>query len=114
MTEWSSVIALGLVCWISTTILVESELCRPLREWVDARRVKPVGPPVLGRARRVWWADKLAYLVGCHLCTGTWVAFALVAFFGSPWAEWYGFIAGALLVKAVAHLVLELRPQAWR
>lgn len=93
MTEWSSVIALGLVCWISTTVLVESELCRPVRE----------------RLR-----GKLAYLIGCHLCTGTWIAFALVAFFGSPWAEWYGFIAGALLVKAVAHLVLELRPQAWR
>lgn len=98
-----TVIALGLVNWMATTILVESKLFRPLRQFVNNRRFGP---------RKVLW-DKLSYLVGCHLCTGTWVGLAQAAVFGSPWSGWYGWIAGGLLYKAVGHLVLELRPQAW-
>jgi hypothetical protein len=129
----SEVLALGLVCWAATTIIVESEFFRPLRERLQDRRVKLVPTPAppadtieeavaYAQSHRgyknptpqvsFWW-DKAWYLSGCHWCCGTWVAFALVAFFDSPWDHWYGFIAGALLVKAIGHLVLELRPQAW-
>lgn len=92
-------VLLGLVCWIATTIVVEAELTRPVRE-----RVK--------RSRRCC-ALKLDYLVSCHLCSGTWIGLTLSAVFGSPWGGFAGIVAGGLLYKAIAHLILELRPQAW-
>lgn len=110
-----TVLFLGFINWIATTIIVESELCRPVREycerkrkWFDIEKNRPRTPqeePVLWR--------KLHYLVQCHLCTGTWVALVEAAAFGGPFHGVTGYFANALLYKAVGHLVLELRPQAW-
>ena len=86
---------LGLVCWVVTTIIVESELFQPLRDWVGMRSR--------------WFG----YLFRCHLCVGVWIGLLLAAMFGSPWGGFFGWIAGGLCIKAIAHLVLELRPQAW-
>lgn len=111
------VLALALVCWIVTTILVESEATRPLREWLtmqaDTWTMLYDDGLVTGdvlrfdHTKEVFWR-KLRYLVSCHLCAGTWVAFALVSIvpvhtFGRGFAGW---LLGGLLVKAIAHLVL--------
>lgn len=123
-----NVLFLGLVNWITTTIVVESELFRPLRECIQKRRTRrrPAFTPPLGVntmpgaklpdqyfvCRPVW--NKLAYLVSCHLCAGTWIALGEAATFGVPFHHGLlGVAAGGLLYKAIGHLVLELRPQAW-
>lgn len=124
-------LALGLVCWLTTLILVESELARPVREFVD-RCADRTGPRLLVAGQ--WVPDdgdpttaafatlrrgprlthglwrKLRYLVGCHLCTGTWVGLGLawatstrLALTGAA-----GLVLGGLLVKAVGHVVLEV------
>lgn len=114
------VAAAGLVNWLVTTIVVESELARPLRDCVADRRERSRWVEAFGRRMRtpdaadrgVWrWAD---YLLRCHLCVGVWVAFAEVAWLGPLVGHGVaGFIFSAMLVKAIGHLVLEVRPQAW-
>jgi hypothetical protein len=117
---------LGLACWAGTTLIVESEFFRPVRAFCDKRRsfaiarwihyhdgMQTEAPAPEFGVRTRWVYDRLAYLVSCHWCTGVWVALVLTALFGAYWDGWYGFIASALVVKAIAHLVLELRPQAW-
>lgn len=92
----------GLVCWLVTTILVEGELLRPLREaaggWV---------PPyeLLGMADLpgFWRRPKIAYLIQCHLCTGTWVGLLLGLVVPGPLSLR---LLNGLLYKAVGHLVL--------
>lgn len=61
------------------------------------------------------WRGKLAYMVGCQMCTGTWVGFAEAIAFGpvlmttAPgFINWLGIIATGLLFKSVGHLTLEL------
>lgn len=127
----SEVLALGLVCWLTTLILVESELVRPVRDWVDrchertgARAlvgglwVSDDGDPTVAalaslrrgpRRTHVLWG-KLRYLIGCHLCTGTWVGLVLawmtstrLVLTGAA-----GIVLAGLLVKAVGHVVLEV------
>lgn len=129
----TAIVGLGLVNWIATTILVESELTRPLRDWVSGRereaRKRDGHPAVPGFqlvteefVRRVFGLDgprlswrarawgKARYLVSCHLCTGTWVGLALavavpaVRPFGTGVV---GAILAGLLFKATGHLVLE-------
>lgn len=124
-------LALGLVCWIATTIVVESELFRPLREWLARREdaalwgdyaalwgdyapeerassfVRGVEVPACHPVREVLWR-KARYLLACHLCAGTWIALGLVALhpvavFGPGFLGW---ALGGLLVKAIAHLAL--------
>lgn len=90
------VVFLGLIDWFATTIIVEAEITEPIREWGD-RHLN----------------EKVAYLLHCHMCCGTWVGLALAATFGSPFPGLPGIAAGGLLYKAIAHLVLELRPQSW-
>ncbi len=85
------VLALGAVCWLVTTILVESELCRPLRD------------------RLARWS-KLHYLSSCALCTGTWVGLVLAAVtpyrpIASP-APFVSWLLAGLLYKAIGHLIL--------
>lgn len=110
------IVAAGLVNWLVTTIIVESELGRPLRDAVRDRRedadINSVFTIEANTDRSVWrWLD---YLLRCHLCVGVWVALAEVAWLGPLVGRGVaGFVFTALLVKAVGHLVLELRPQAW-
>src|SRR5678816_537318 len=115
--NWSLLIALGLVNWIATTILVDSSLFAKWRSWpitrwdYTARRCFAQEATGRGRWARYCvasrWLAKLHELVNCHLCMGTWVAFIQAAFFlDGPWYVW---TTGALLIKAIGHLVLELR-----
>lgn len=91
MTE---AIALGLACWIATMVVVESELFRPLREWLDRRYIKH------GRVHQ----NKLRYLVSCHLCTGTWIALAIQAVAPIHVVTGVGaFVLNALFIKAIGH-----------
>lgn len=122
------VLLLGLVCWIVTTILVESELTRGVRSYIvgkeqfwrmfdEAWRMYGDREAHAKKMRRVdrrafLWREA-RYFIGCHLCTGVWVGLVLSALFGSPWPGFVGWAAGGLLYKAIGHLVLELRPQAW-
>lgn len=98
MARMEHLIALGLANWIATTIITEGAICAPLRKWV------------------VHHIPRGRYFVRCALCVGTWIAFAEVAV--TPWRPLgpglVGFVLAALVVKAFGHLVLELRPQAWR
>lgn len=110
------IIAAGLVNWLVTTIIVESELGRPLRDYISSRRDGGDGGDGSWVAcdldRGVWrWAD---YLVRCHLCVGTWVGLAEALYVGPVVRSGIlGIMFTGLLIKAVGHLVLELRPQAW-
>lgn len=129
------VLALGAVCWITTTIICESELFRPLRNYVKANRplkYKGPEPTSLDEAKRLavqeyrieqapWsiirresglfkWLD---FLLCCPLCVGVWVGIA-EAIYVQVRPGVAGFIFSALLYKAVGHLILELRPQAWK
>lgn len=78
-----NVILLGLTCWIVTLIITESEVCRPVRECMPQR-------------------FKLNYLIGCNLCTGTWVGLLL----GSLYADGLiNQIVYGLAIKGVAHSI---------
>lgn len=109
------VLALGLANWFATTLIVDSEFFRPLREWVARKNVNAVeafsaDTPFRTRVREVFWR-KTMYLVGCHTCTGTWVGFAIAAFLPTSlvvpgiWPV-AGLVLNALAIKAVGHLVL--------
>lgn len=79
----------GLINWITTCILVDSELFRKFREWCKERGHYP------------------GYLVGCHLCAGTWIAFIQSVFMGGPYTMyWWHIVANALLYKAIGHSFL--------
>lgn len=61
--------------------------------------------------RRATAWRKLDYFVRCHLCFGVWVAAFLTALPGQPrpfGPGVLGWVLAALLVKAVAHLILEV------
>jgi hypothetical protein len=100
------VVYAGLVCWIATTIIVESELFRPLRDTVVKRRWEHPDD------RSVW--QGIDYLLRCHMCTGVWVGIAEALYLGPIYGRGVlGIVWTGLLIKAVAHLILELRPQSW-
>lgn len=126
-------IAGGLINWIATTILVESELTRPFREWLDRKRQQVIEPErevsritadnvVINRGWRcnggpcrdpknrygfrAFW-NKMAYVFGCHLCTGTWVGLVEAVILGPVIGSGVvGIILTGLLFKAVGHLIL--------
>lgn len=109
---------LGLANWLATTIVVESELFRPLRRWLDRRSGRPTsalqaiqlllalakGQPTSTPGQR-WWR-KAAYLVSCHLCAGMWIALVQAVAVGSRPGV-VGVVVDALVYKAIGHLVLE-------
>lgn len=124
----------ALINWIATTILVESTLFAPVREWFIAKTqyvrtpdgelhrggysVKVSDFPDLDAARA--WAMqiepviagpwvKAAQLVTCIMCLGTWVGFAEALVFGGPFIGWYAVIANGLLFKAGGHFIYEAR-----
>lgn len=125
----STLLYASLINWIVTTILVESKLFQPLRDfivteawycrWIDgswrkcAGRHGPVefpedfdGPPTI--VMRGPWL-KAAQLVTCQLCTRVWVGFALALYFGGPIGGWAAPVANGLLYAAGGHLIFELR-----
>ncbi len=121
-----TVLFAGLIVWIITTILVESELTRPFREWIGTLydeaatalavvKAHPVTfrPKVRRRLRfYVSFLGKMRYLVGCHLCTGVWIGLlvALVLPGVRPFGTGFGdIVLAGLLFKAVAHIVLVLQ-----
>lgn len=91
-------LSLGLVCWVATLIVVESELFRPLRDLV--------GRPADTTGLRHY----AAYLVRCHLCAGTWIGLAL-GLVVTPVVGTgpLGRLLTGLAIKAVAHLLLILQ-----
>lgn len=117
---WSLIIAAGLINWLATTIIVESEITRPLRDWLTLRRMSRIELPpehtdayktvVISYAQRISPVyEKVAYLFGCHLCSGTWVGLVEAIAFGPVISSGFvGIVATGLLFKAVGHLVLEL------
>ena len=133
MNEVGLVIAAGIINWLVTTIFVESTLFAPWRNWVTQKSMRvcfdngycgPLGveisssdvPIEIAQSAHIEHGGpwlKLAQLVTCHMCLGTWVAFAEAIYFGGPLGGRFAIVANALLYKGVGHLVLELRPQAW-
>lgn len=104
---------LGLACWLLTTIVVESEITRSLREWVHGREeiaahtIDLYEPGERGAWRFVvesWVAHHVRYLLGCHLCTGVWVGLILALV--QPSSPLGNTILDGLAYKAIAHLVL--------
>lgn len=98
-------VLLGFANWIATTIIVESELTRPLREWVDQR------------TETAWFEEhetagvwaKVRYLIGCHLCTGTWVALAEACFVTIGVSSGLaGIVLSALVFKGIGHTILNI------
>lgn len=109
----STAVGLGMVNWLASLILVESELFRPLRDRVTAKAAPPrktnTGQRWNSRRTALW--DKAAYLISCHLCAGTWIGLALALavpdvrpFGGGP----LGWLLAGLLIKAVGHVTLVL------
>ena len=97
-----TLLVLGLAAWIATTVIVESEIFRDVREAIDR----------LHDRKNNWFTYKLRYLSGCHLCAGIWVA-AIIAFFVTPFASsgFVGWGITALAIKGAAHLFLVI--QKW-
>lgn len=94
---------LGVANWFATTLLVESEIFRPVRGWVRNQYDKATGP----RSAAVW--SKLHYLVSCHMCAGTWVALAMALFAPAVVSvPVIGWLLTALVIKGIGHLVLLL------
>lgn len=121
-------IALGLVNWLVTLLLVESEVTRPIREWVDNRfkaawydtsvpkeYASPANPVINVQDagwRIVFWY-KLKYFTCCQLCAGTWVGWVLAAItisWNAPLGTGVlGIVLAGLLYKAIGHLVLVIQ-----
>jgi len=90
----------GLIVWLATLIIVESFIFQPLRDWLETRYWLKRST---GRRTAPYW-QKLAYLIRCQLCMGTWVGWVVAAFIPGPLPLfWTG-----LLYKAVAHCILEV------
>ncbi len=115
MTGIALLVLLGFANWIATTILVESEVTRDWREWVDRRYNNAdtkwqfnQDDKKLTRKRWLWF--KLRYLTGCHLCTGTWVGLAMGAFVSSAIVNVpvVGWLLSALVIKGIGHFILVL------
>lgn len=117
MSWFVLLLTLGLVNWLVTTILVESEITRPVRDWVNDRYRKAgnrlVDRTAAGTAKR-WhdWAEegwwKARYLVSCHLCSGTWVGLVMGAVVPVFDIRYVGWVLSGLAYKAYGHFTLEV------
>lgn len=124
---WCTIVTLcaGLVCWMVTTIIVEAELTKGPREWLENhhfRHQKVIGmkqstkvpwmrEPILMETRRsrIWF--KIGYLAHCHLCAGVWVGILLALFIPGPFNGVVTPVAVAVVLngltyKAIGHLTL--------
>lgn len=87
-----TLLVLGLINWIVTTIIVEGVIFDEQRAW--AKQHLPA---------------KIAYLTTCHLCAGTWVGWAVAVAAGFRVGHGIvGLALGGLAIKAVGHITLEL------
>ena len=103
MSLFLMMLMLGVANWFATTLVVESELFRPLRQWIG----KHVPDDPESFRDEVWF--KLSYLVGCHMCAGTWVALVMALFVPPLVAvPVVGYLLTALAIKGIGHLVLLL------
>jgi hypothetical protein len=116
----------GLITWLITTIIVDAEITRPIREFFERhgdeayvnrkyasamlawlfegdRTILDDGPPSRNPLRVL--SDKVAYLFGCHLCTGIWVGLLVAVVAPGPFDN--VFLDG-LAYKGIAHLVLAV------
>lgn len=95
-------ILLGFAAWIATSVIVESEIFRDLREACDKCHSR----------WNNWFTYKLRYLIYCHMCTGIWVS-AIIAIFVPPFISSgiVGWGLTALAIKGIAHLLLVI--QKW-
>lgn len=110
-------IYLGLVNWLVTILLVESEVCRPIRDWVNTRYARAGGlstwiPNVKDDGWRLVLWYKAKYFVACQLCTGTWVGLGLALV--TPWNKplghgVIGVLLAGLLYKAIGHIILIMQ-----
>lgn len=96
-------ILLGLAVWIATSTIVEAEIFRDVREAITKLDIRYSN----------WLTHKLRYFIGCHMCTGIWVA-SIVAFFVAPVASSgiVGWGLTALAIKGIAHLFLVVQKLA--
>jgi len=90
----------GLAAWIGTSIIVEAEIFRDVREAIDR----------LHDRKNNWWTYKLRYLIQCHMCTGIWVSGIIALFVPAivsvPVVGWG---ITALAIKGVGHSFLILQ-----
>jgi Protein of unknown function (DUF1360) len=132
MVNWSLLLGLGLVNWLGTMLLVESEFFRPWRDWADHKHGDSIDraisdPAFLEQFAQVgevtetqvlgalqvtgskFWRE-VRYFVHCHTCTGVWVGFALAACAVHPLilSGLVGFVLSALAIKAIGHVVLDI------
>lgn len=112
-----NVLFAGLIVWITTCILVTSELTAPIRDWFESKRddadvawistgfsYGSAQEKHLQRFYTFW--DKVSYLVNCTLCAGTWIGLfvALVVPNIRPFGSGViGWLLAGLLLKAIAH-----------
>lgn len=111
---------LGLACWVATTIVVESEIVKPLRSFVGRKtnacklrnRAAVIARDTKGarRSKRQHAVlFKLDYLLTCHLCAGTWIGLVIAGVVGGPVQlgnTFVAVVANGLVIKGVAHFVL--------
>lgn len=96
----ATLVVAGFAVWMGTLVLVEGEIFRDFRELFDK----------LHNRYENWLTYKLRYLVGCHLCTGIWVA-AIASLFIPPLigSGFVGWGLTALAIKGVGHLILVVQ-----
>lgn len=103
-----NVLYAGLIVWLVTLILVESFAFAGLREYVEVLQDRAIDRAYDDPSDRnlllLRAAEKLTYLVNCHLCTGVWVGLVVALIIPGP----LPMVLNALLYKAVGHLVLEV------
>lgn len=106
MSVFSTVVLLGFANWLATTIIVESVIFEDVRLTMRRAgdRLKSAGRESVGH--------KLGYVLGCHLCSGTWVGFALaVAVPNTPFhLRWWlpTVVLNGLVIKGIGHALLEV------
>jgi amino acid permease len=117
-----TVLYAGLITWLLTKIVVESELVRPIREWADWRRrgaqrayVDTFAGLTMTRytdtRKSAAWRH-VCYLLNCHLCTGVWVGLGTALLIPGPFESAVSYpvavVLAGLTYKAIGHLVLVI------
>lgn len=117
------IVLLGMANWLATLLIVESELFRPLREWIFRHWQNAIrfdsdftatelmeNVQVLETFHESYLWRQAKYLVNCHLCVGVWVGFAEALVLVHPLigSGVVGIVLTALVFKAIGHATLEV------